>query len=61
MAYTHLAAKELYKAGKEDAAWKIAQQDEGWISETTRSGWENWMKNIIRQDEEQDAANKAIY
>lgn len=50
-ALTHLKSKELYKQGKKDEAYKMAQQDEGWIGSSFED-WSKWMEKAIKDSEE---------
>jgi|TARA_R110000851_G_scaffold248069_1_gene400526 hypothetical protein len=44
---THLKAKALFKAGKTNEAWDVAQQDEGWIGQVSREDWTAWMHQLV--------------
>lgn len=50
MQKTHLIAKQLYMAGKFDAAWEVAQLDEGLLPNVTRDQWEDFMIRCINAE-----------
>lgn len=44
---THLKSKELYTQGKKEEAYKVAQQDEGWLG-ANFAEWSKWMDKVIQ-------------
>ncbi len=47
MQMTHLKAKALFKQGEINAAWKVAQQDEGLNADVTKEAWVAWMFELV--------------
>jgi len=43
MKMTYIKAKELYKQGRIDEAWKTAKQDDGLLPNVTKEDWIDWM------------------
>jgi hypothetical protein len=51
VAKTHLIAKELFVKGKIEAAWEVAQLDEGFSATATFEAWSSFMERCIANDE----------
>ena len=47
MKMTAIDSLKLADAGEWDAAWELAQQDEGLLSDVTRSRWEKWARRQL--------------
>jgi len=51
MKITHLAAKQAILDGKGmDAAWAIAQDDEGLLPSVTKEIWVEWISRLIERE-----------
>jgi hypothetical protein len=50
MKRTHLNAMELFKQGNINAAWEMAQQDEGLLPEVTQESWVKYATGLVRAD-----------
>ena len=50
MKLTFVEATEILKTGNEQAAWELAQQDDGLLPGTTKEQWLAMAYNVIEQD-----------
>jgi len=50
MKLTFVEATEILKTGNEQAAWELAQQDEGLLPGVTKEQWLAFAYNVIEND-----------
>lgn len=58
MKRTHNEAIELFKQGKIDQAWEVAQQDEGLNADVTKEDWLMFADQCLKNRAELEAAQK---